>query len=195
MGDLRDLVSWTAMVYCFANNDMGIEAIVTLLQMLENGLCPNEYCFSTMIQACSNVENVTTGKMIFGFVIKTGYFESDVCVGCALIDMFMKGGCDVDLAYKVFEKMPKKNSQKAPTFFSLFITFKFQCFEVHQIQSLLTTLSKLKYLEPFLTNVLCPLCVNAKLQYKQKGQSCLSLSDSLTLVTSHNQIGMSTVLC
>ena len=86
MGDLRDLVSWTAMVSCFANNDMGTEAIVVFLQMLENGLCPNEYCFSAVIRACSNVENVPIGKMIFGFVIKSGYFESDVCVGCALID-------------------------------------------------------------------------------------------------------------
>ncbi|KAK7827217.1 hypothetical protein CFP56_031314 [Quercus suber] len=33
MGDLRDLVSWTAMVSCFANNDLGTEAIVTFLQM------------------------------------------------------------------------------------------------------------------------------------------------------------------
>ena len=80
MGDLRDLVSCTAMVSCFANNDMGTEAIVKFLQMLENGLCPNEYCFSAMIRACLNVENVPIGKMIFGFVIKSGYFVSDVCV-------------------------------------------------------------------------------------------------------------------
>uniref|UniRef100_A0A7N2MI14 Pentatricopeptide repeat-containing protein n=1 Tax=Quercus lobata TaxID=97700 RepID=A0A7N2MI14_QUELO len=78
--------------------------------MRENGLCPNEYCFSAVIRACSNVENVPIGKMIFGFVIKSGYFESDVFVGCALIDMFVKGGCDVDLEYKVLEKMPEKNA-------------------------------------------------------------------------------------
>ena len=44
--------------------------------------------------------------MIFGFVLKSGYFEFDVCVGCVLIYMFVKGGGDVDLACKVFEKMP-----------------------------------------------------------------------------------------
>ncbi|KAF3961734.1 hypothetical protein CMV_013677 [Castanea mollissima] len=85
---------------CFANNDMGIESIVTFLQMLENGFCPNEYCFSAVIRVCSNVENVPIGKMIFGFVIKSGYFESDVCVGCVLIDMFVKGGSAVDFAYE-----------------------------------------------------------------------------------------------
>ena len=59
-----------------------------------------------MIRACSKLENVPIGKMIFGFVLKSGYFESDVCVGCVLIYMFVKGGGDVDLACKVFEKMP-----------------------------------------------------------------------------------------
>ena len=104
MRDLRDLVSWTAMVSCFANNDMGTEAIVTFLQMLENGFCANEYCFSVVIRACSNVENVRTGERVFGFVIKSGYFESDLCVGWALIEMFVKGSGDMDLAYKVFER-------------------------------------------------------------------------------------------
>ena len=98
------------MVSCFANNDMGTEAIVTFLQMLENGFCANEYCFSVVIRACSNVENVRTGERVFGFVIKSGYFESDVCVGWALIEMFVKGSGDVDLAYKLFEKMPEKNA-------------------------------------------------------------------------------------
>jgi hypothetical protein len=33
-----------------------------------------------------------------------------LCVGCALIDMLVKGSGDVNLAYKVFEKMPEKNA-------------------------------------------------------------------------------------
>ena len=103
MGDLRDLVSWTTMVSCFANNEMGI---LSHCHVSSNGLCPNEYCFSAVIRACSKLENVPIGKMIFGFVLKSGYFESDVCVGCVLIYMFVKGGGDVDLACKVFEKMP-----------------------------------------------------------------------------------------
>ncbi|GMY07475.1 pentatricopeptide repeat-containing protein At3g49170, chloroplastic-like [Fagus crenata] len=110
MGDMRDLVSWSAMVSCFANNDLEYEAIVTFLDMLENGLYPNEYCSAAVIRACSNAENISIGKMIFGFVVKSSYFGSDVCVGCALIDMFATGGGDLDLAYKVFEKMPEKNA-------------------------------------------------------------------------------------
>ena len=45
----------------------------------------------------------------FWFCIKSGYFESDVCVGCSLIDMFAKGRGDLISAYKMFEKMSEKN--------------------------------------------------------------------------------------
>jgi pentatricopeptide repeat protein len=48
MGDKRDLVSSSAMVSCFANNDLGFEAIGTFLEMLENGFFPNEYCFAAV---------------------------------------------------------------------------------------------------------------------------------------------------
>jgi len=67
------------------------------------GIYPNEDCFAAVIRACSNADNISIGKMTFGFVIKSGYFESDLCVGCALIDMLVNGSGDVKLAYKVFE--------------------------------------------------------------------------------------------
>lgn len=89
---------------------MELEAVFTFFDMIECGEHPNQFCFSAAIQACSNVEHAWIGLVIFGTVIKSGYFESDVCVGCALIDLFAKGFCDLNLAKKVFDKMPQKNS-------------------------------------------------------------------------------------
>lgn len=110
MGNRRDVVSWSAMISSFANNNMEFDALVTFLDMLENGLHPNEYCFTAVIRSCSNANYVSIGLVIFGFVLKTGYFDSDVCVGCALIDMFAKGSSDIDSARVVFEKMQEKNA-------------------------------------------------------------------------------------
>ncbi|XP_023552030.1 pentatricopeptide repeat-containing protein At3g49170, chloroplastic [Cucurbita pepo subsp. pepo] len=110
MGNSRDLISWSAMVSCFANNKMGFEALHTFLDMIQNGYYPNEYCFSAAIRACSTVEFASVGDSIFGYVIKTGYFASDVCVGCGLIDMFVKGRGDLVSAFEVFEKMPERNA-------------------------------------------------------------------------------------
>jgi len=61
------------MVLCFGNIDLEFEAIGTFLEMLENGFYPNECCFVTGIRACSNTDNISIGKLIFGFVIKSGY--------------------------------------------------------------------------------------------------------------------------
>ncbi|GAV66211.1 PPR domain-containing protein/PPR_2 domain-containing protein/PPR_3 domain-containing protein/DYW_deaminase domain-containing protein [Cephalotus follicularis] len=109
MGSKRDLVSWSAMISCFATSNMEFEAIVMFLDMLDHGFYPNEYCFTAVIRACSNAENVSFGMIVFGFLIKCGYFESDVCVGCSLIDMFAKGSGDLESARKVFNKMPERN--------------------------------------------------------------------------------------
>ena len=109
MGNKRDLVSWSAMVSCFANNSMEWQAIWTFLDMLELGFYPNEYCFAAVIRACSNANYAWVGEIIYGFVVKTGYLEADVCVGCELIDMFVKGSGDLGSAYKVFDKMPERN--------------------------------------------------------------------------------------
>eukprot|EP00261_Vitis_vinifera_P028568 XP_010662842.1 PREDICTED: pentatricopeptide repeat-containing protein At3g49170, chloroplastic-like [Vitis vinifera] len=109
MGNKRDLVSWSAMVSCFANNSMEWQAIWTFLDMLELGFYPNEYCFAAVIRACSNANYAWVGEIIYGFVVKTGYLEADVCVGCELIDMFVKGSGDLGSAYKVFEKMSERN--------------------------------------------------------------------------------------
>eukprot|EP00261_Vitis_vinifera_P040297 XP_019081540.1 PREDICTED: pentatricopeptide repeat-containing protein At3g49170, chloroplastic-like [Vitis vinifera] len=109
MGNKRDLVSWSAMVSCFANNSMELQAIWTFLDMLELGFYPNEYCFAAVIRACSNANHAWVGEIIYGFVVKTGYLEADVCVGCELIDMFVKGSGDLGSAYKVFDKMPERN--------------------------------------------------------------------------------------
>ena len=83
--------------------------IFAFVDMLENGFYPNEYCFAAMIRACSNMEDMSIEKTLFGTMIKSGYFESNVCVGCSLIDMFAKGSGDLISAYKVFEKMSEKN--------------------------------------------------------------------------------------
>ncbi|KAJ6340608.1 hypothetical protein OIU77_008381 [Salix suchowensis] len=109
MGNKRDLVSWSALISCYANNEKEFEAIRAFLDMLECGFYPNEYCFTGVFRACSNKENISLGEIIFGFLLKTGYFESDLCVGCALIDMFAKGNDDLESAYKVFARMPERN--------------------------------------------------------------------------------------
>lgn len=58
----RDLVSWSAMISYFSHNDQNHRSIIIFNQMLEYGLDPNQFCFSSVIRACSNMENVGIGR-------------------------------------------------------------------------------------------------------------------------------------
>lgn len=98
------------MISGFAHSGLNLEAILLFFEMVEFGERPNQFCFSAAIRACSNLEYARNGLVIFGFLMKTGYFESDVCVGCALIDLFVKGFGDLESAKKLFDEMPEKNS-------------------------------------------------------------------------------------
>ncbi|XP_042031427.1 pentatricopeptide repeat-containing protein At3g49170, chloroplastic-like [Salvia splendens] len=109
-GGARDLVSWSAMISGYAHSGLNSEAIALFFEMVEFGERPNQFCFSAAIRACSNREYAGIGLVIFGFVVKSGYFESDVCVGCALVDLFGKGFGDLESAKKVFDEMPERNS-------------------------------------------------------------------------------------
>ncbi|XP_015576524.2 pentatricopeptide repeat-containing protein At3g49170, chloroplastic [Ricinus communis] len=109
MGNKRDLVSWSALISCYATNGLEFDAIRVYIDMLVSGFFPNEYCYSAVIKACSNRENFSYGEIIFGSLIKCGYLNSHVCVGCALIDMYAKGCGDVEGACKVFDNMSERN--------------------------------------------------------------------------------------
>ncbi|KAI3895329.1 hypothetical protein MKX03_035830 [Papaver bracteatum] len=78
--------------------------------MLENGeYYPNEFCFSEVIRACSKPGFGWIGEVIHGFVLKTGYLDADLCVGCALIDMYVKSKADFFSARRVFYEIPVRN--------------------------------------------------------------------------------------
>lgn len=109
MGEKRDLVSWSSMISCYAHhNGKESEAVKKFLQMLELGFRPNQFCFAAVIQACYGGDLLSIGLSTFGFAIKTGFLNADLCVGCALIDMFAKTE-DLVSARKVFDGMPERN--------------------------------------------------------------------------------------
>ncbi|KAL6624693.1 hypothetical protein ACP70R_032014 [Stipagrostis hirtigluma subsp. patula] len=102
-GGPRDLVSWTAMASCLARSGAEDEALRLFAGLLEEGLLPNAFTLCAAAQACFAGELFyLAGDAILGFVFKTGFWGTDVSVGCALIDMFAKNG-DLVAARLVFD--------------------------------------------------------------------------------------------
>lgn len=103
----RNLVSWTAMISGFSQNSEFLKAITTFCRMWVCGESPNEFAFSSVIQACSSLKSVQIGKQIHCLALKVG-FSYELFVGSNLADMYSKCGLMVE-ACMVFEEMPSKD--------------------------------------------------------------------------------------
>ncbi|KAI3772443.1 hypothetical protein L6452_03629 [Arctium lappa] len=103
----RILVSWTAMISGFSQNMEFLKAITTFCKMWVCGESPNEFAFSSVIQACSSLKSVQIGKQIHCLALKVG-FSYELFVGSNLADMYSKCGLMVE-ACMVFEEMPSKD--------------------------------------------------------------------------------------
>lgn len=99
--EYQDFVSWRAMISCFLHNGLRRHVVGTFINRIEFGVRPDEFCFADVIQVCANADDTYIWEILFGFVIKSGYFESGVCVGCAPIDLFARGFGVLDTYSKI----------------------------------------------------------------------------------------------
>jgi len=103
-----EVVSWTAMISCYAQNGQGDRALKLFCEMQRVGIQPNQFTFGSVLKACTSPEYMDQGKQVYAHVVKTGYL-SDVHVASALVDMHAKWGNIVD-ARRVFDNMPERNA-------------------------------------------------------------------------------------
>eukprot|EP01018_Ginkgo_biloba_P003034 Gb_26694 [translate_table: standard] len=103
----RNVVSWTAMISGYVNNEYSEEALNLFWKMRWVGVRPNQFTFPSVLKACATLEALDLANQVHSFIIKTGC-DSDVFVGSGLIDVYVK--CKrLDDASKVFDKLPERN--------------------------------------------------------------------------------------
>jgi len=103
----RNVVSWTVMIAAYVRHGFRKEAMEAFYEMQRTGIQPNQFTFTSFLPACANIAGMKHGKEVHEAVIKSG-FQSNVFVGSALVDMYVKGG-SIEDALKVFDKMPERN--------------------------------------------------------------------------------------
>ncbi|KAG6578339.1 Pentatricopeptide repeat-containing protein, chloroplastic, partial [Cucurbita argyrosperma subsp. sororia] len=104
---LRDVVSWTAIISGCAHLGHESEALEFLENMIEEGVEPNSFTYSSALKACAKMEAILQGRLIHSSANKTSAV-SNVFVGSALIYMYAKCGY-VTEASQVFDSMPERN--------------------------------------------------------------------------------------
>ncbi|GAB2229811.1 hypothetical protein Drorol1_Dr00014067 [Drosera rotundifolia] len=102
-----NVVSWTAVLsgYTHAGNPgMGLRMY---REMMEEMVVPNEFTFSAMVNACSVLADLKSGRLVHGHVEAYGY-RTNLVVCCSLIDMY--GKCNgLEDARQVFDLLEERN--------------------------------------------------------------------------------------
>eukprot|EP01018_Ginkgo_biloba_P035884 Gb_00601 [translate_table: standard] len=103
----QNVVAWNAIIAGYAQHGYSEEALEIFYKLQRTGMKPDRITVSSVSSACSCLGRLEGGKQVHALSIKTG-FDSDVVVGCALIDVYAK--CEsIEDARQVFENMPETN--------------------------------------------------------------------------------------
>ncbi|KAL7161862.1 hypothetical protein ACSBR2_042355 [Camellia fascicularis] len=103
----KDMVSWTGMVACYAENGFFEEALQLFSQMRMVGLKPNNFTLVSLFKVCLGLEDIDLGRSVHACALKTCY-EMDPYVGASLLDLYTKSR-DIEDAQRVFEEIPKND--------------------------------------------------------------------------------------
>ncbi|WCJ41802.1 Pentatricopeptide repeat-containing protein At2g27610 [Euphorbia peplus] len=99
----KDIVAWSAMLSGYAQIGETDKAINFFIQMAKEGIEPNEYTFSSAINACAApMAGPEQGKQIHAWSIKSRFHHA-LCVSSALVTMYAKRG-DIESANEVFKR-------------------------------------------------------------------------------------------
>lgn len=102
-----DVVPWSLMIARFGQNAYCDEAVDLFIRMRQAFVVPNEFTFTSILNACAIGKCYALGKQIHGLVVKGG-FDLDVYVSNALIDVYAK--CEkMDTAVKLFAELSNRN--------------------------------------------------------------------------------------
>ncbi|KAM0857184.1 hypothetical protein ACQ4PT_048639 [Festuca glaucescens] len=108
MIDQKDVVAWSAMLSCYSQAGDCDGATNVFIKMSMQGMKPNEFTISSVIDACASpTAGVDQGRQFHAVSIKYRYQDA-ICVGSALVSMYARKG-SIDSARSVFERQTHRD--------------------------------------------------------------------------------------
>ncbi|KAL3650354.1 hypothetical protein CASFOL_006757 [Castilleja foliolosa] len=101
LGFEPNTVSWNGMIAGFNQSGCFLDAVSMFQQMHLHGFKPDGTSISSVLPAIGDLGYLSAGTQVHGHVIKIG-FGVDKCIVSALIDMYGKCGCALEMS-RVFE--------------------------------------------------------------------------------------------
>lgn len=105
----KNLVSWSALIAGYVQNDKLVEAIDIFKQMQRAGIGVSQSTYASVLRSCAGLAALGLGSQFHGHALKSN-FGADIIVATATLDMYAKCErlCD---ARKLFKMIPKHSLQ------------------------------------------------------------------------------------
>ncbi|PIA50379.1 hypothetical protein AQUCO_01300844v1 [Aquilegia coerulea] len=84
----RDKVSWNTMISSLVQNDKFADALVSLHDMVLEGIKLDGVTIASVLPACSHLEMLNTGREIHAYALRNDNLIKNSFVGSALVDMY-----------------------------------------------------------------------------------------------------------
>ncbi|KAL6609888.1 hypothetical protein ACP70R_039857 [Stipagrostis hirtigluma subsp. patula] len=108
MIDQKDIVAWSALLTCYAQAGDCDGATNVFIKMTMQGLKPNEFTISSVIDACASpTAGIDLGKQFHAISIKYSCHDG-ICVSSALVSMYARKG-SIESAQSVFERQTDRD--------------------------------------------------------------------------------------
>ncbi|XP_043718802.1 pentatricopeptide repeat-containing protein At3g46790, chloroplastic [Telopea speciosissima] len=105
----RNVVSWSAMIACYAKNGKPFEALELFREMIAKtqSAVPNSVTMVSVLQACAALAALGQAKLMHGYVLRRG-LDSILTVINALVSTYAKCG-SLEIAVRVFSRMDRRD--------------------------------------------------------------------------------------
>ncbi|PKU81838.1 pentatricopeptide repeat-containing protein At5g65570 [Dendrobium catenatum] len=104
----KDVVLSTALIVGHTKNGEDRQAILVFGEMLNSYIQANDFTFASVLIACGNLKDLTSGRLIHGAILKSG-FGSWIAPQTSLLSMYSKCGLIED-SLKVFNGILNPNN-------------------------------------------------------------------------------------
>ncbi|CAN4124673.1 unnamed protein product [Withania somnifera] len=103
----KNIVSWTAMVVGYGQNDFCEEAVKAFFDMQRNGFEPDDFTLGSVISSCGNLASLEEGAQFHDRALVSGLI-SFITVSNALVTLYGNCGC-IEESLRLFDEMSIKD--------------------------------------------------------------------------------------
>jgi pentatricopeptide repeat protein len=105
---VRDVVAWSVMMAGYVEHGCAHDAMECFRCMQEEGILPDAFSFSCILQACSKTGCIAMGTRIHAAVRSIGLVKKNTVLGTTLVDMYAKCG-RLGSAKEAFDELPERD--------------------------------------------------------------------------------------